>query len=143
MLDTYKHMALRGKQQQQQQQDHKSTPSNQQPHSISRADESSSSRESTSHNQQQIGEEEGSKASSSSEYGPYGRQCPPDTIELGRATWMFLHTMAAYYPEEPSRAQQTLMRSVMDGVAEFYPCSFCRAHLQDQVRVCLIFCQAL
>jgi len=86
--------------------------------------------------QHQQPEEAGPSGAGSSIYGPYGRQCPPDTQELGRATWTFLHTMAAYYPEAPSRTQQTLMRNVLDGVAEFYPCSFCRAHLQNQVRSC-------
>lgn len=127
MLDTYKHMALQGKQKEQEQQEHT-------------ADTQQHSTESTgrggTHSQQQhtVIEDDAGAGSTSSAYGPYGRQCPPDTQELGRATWTFLHTMAAYYPEEPSRTQQTLMRNVMEGVAEFYPCSFCRAHLQDQVR---------
>ena len=66
---------------------------------------------------------------------PGGRtaECPPDTGQLGRATWTFLHTWAAYYPEEPTRSQQSLARSMVEGLAEFYPCHFCRAHLQEQV----------
>jgi len=59
--------------------------------------------------------------------------CPPDTSEIGNATWTFLHTMAAYYPEEPSNAQKSLMRSMMEGLAEFYPCSVCAEHLREQV----------
>lgn len=35
--------------------------------------------------------------------------CPPQTAELGRSTWTFLHTMAAYYPEEPSGASFLLI----------------------------------
>jgi hypothetical protein len=41
--------------------------------------------------------------------------------------------MAAYYPEEPTRAQKSLMRSMMEGLAEFYPCSVCAEHLREQV----------
>jgi len=60
--------------------------------------------------------------------------CPPGTKELGRSTWTFLHTMAAYYPEEPSGPQRSLMRSMMEGLAEFYPCHYCAAHLQQQIQ---------
>jgi FAD-linked sulfhydryl oxidase len=34
------------------------------------------------------------------------RECPPDSRELGSATWTFLHTMAAYYPETPTASEQ-------------------------------------
>jgi hypothetical protein len=29
--------------------------------------------------------------------------CPPDVLDLGRATWTLLHSVAAYYPIEPSQ----------------------------------------
>ncbi|EFJ39979.1 hypothetical protein VOLCADRAFT_108387 [Volvox carteri f. nagariensis] len=60
--------------------------------------------------------------------------CPPDTWQLGRATWTFLHSMAAAYPEQPSPRQQELMRYMMEGLAEFYPCEVCAEHLREQVR---------
>lgn len=56
--------------------------------------------------------------------------CPPDTWELGRATWTFLHSVAAGYPESPSERQQGLMRGMVEGLAEFYPCEVCREHLR-------------
>eukprot|EP00198_Chlamydomonas_reinhardtii_P003413 XP_001692749.1 sulfhydryl oxidase [Chlamydomonas reinhardtii] len=59
--------------------------------------------------------------------------CPPDTWELGRATWTFLHSVAAGYPESPSERQQGLMRGMVEGLAEFYPCEVCREHLREQV----------
>jgi mitochondrial FAD-linked sulfhydryl oxidase len=55
--------------------------------------------------------------------------CPPDITELGRATWTWLHSVAAYYPDAPSAAQQASMAALIAGVGEFYPCSECRRHL--------------
>ncbi|KAL6758811.1 ERV/ALR sulfhydryl oxidase domain-containing protein [Haematococcus lacustris] len=63
-----------------------------------------------------------------------GLGCPPDTLQLGRASWTFLHSLAAYYPAEPSLSQRSLMRSMMEGLAEFYPCHYCAAHLQQQIQ---------
>ncbi|GIM07466.1 hypothetical protein Vretimale_11592 [Volvox reticuliferus] len=60
--------------------------------------------------------------------------CPPDTWQLGRATWTFLHSVAAHYPEHPSQRQQELMRGMMEGLAEFYPCEICAEHLREQVQ---------
>ena len=61
-------------------------------------------------------------------------ECPPNSEQIGRSTWTFLHTMAAYYPSEPSTSEQSLMRSFLDGVGEFYPCGHCRAHLREQMK---------
>jgi hypothetical protein len=60
--------------------------------------------------------------------------CPPNSLEIGRATWTFLHTTAAYYPNPPSSSQQSVMRSMMEGLAEFYPCHYCAAHLREQLK---------
>lgn len=51
--------------------------------------------------------------------------CPPDVEVLGRATWTFLHTLAANYPEKPSVLQQREMSSFMDTLGRFYPCWHC------------------
>ncbi|KAG2447963.1 hypothetical protein HYH02_006992 [Chlamydomonas schloesseri] len=64
---------------------------------------------------------------------PLAAPCPPDTWELGRATWTFLHSVAAAYPAAPSGRQQALMRGLVEGLAEFYPCEVCREHLREQV----------
>jgi len=60
--------------------------------------------------------------------------CPLDTEQLGRSTWSFLHTMAAYYPEKPTETQKQDMRNFIDLFAKFYPCYHCAADLQENVK---------
>ncbi|CAI2189928.1 6602_t:CDS:1 [Funneliformis geosporum] len=60
--------------------------------------------------------------------------CPPDSEQLGRATWTFLHTMAAYYPEVPSSEQQINMRNLLSGFSQFYPCWYCAEHLREEMK---------
>ncbi|XP_063229056.1 uncharacterized protein LOC134534508 [Bacillus rossius redtenbacheri] len=61
-------------------------------------------------------------------------QCPLDKDELGRNTWSFLHTMAAYYPDAPSPEQQTDVRQFFSAFSRLYPCSFCAEDLQEVCR---------
>ncbi|CAG8569698.1 14674_t:CDS:1 [Funneliformis mosseae] len=61
------------------------------------------------------------------------QDCPPDSEQLGRATWTFLHTMAAYYPEKPSSEQQISMRNLLSGFSQFYPCWYCAEHLREEM----------
>lgn len=60
-------------------------------------------------------------------------ECPPGKTELGRSTWTFLHTMAAYYPSKPSKTQQTDMLGLIKGLSQFYPCEECAHHLRDEI----------
>lgn len=52
-------------------------------------------------------------------------ECPLTRKEVGRASWAFLHTLAAYYPEAPSRAHQEDMHAFVKSYARFYPCGYC------------------
>ncbi|KAJ7181002.1 ERV/ALR sulfhydryl oxidase domain-containing protein [Mycena filopes] len=52
-------------------------------------------------------------------------QCPPDKDELGRATWTFLHTAAAYYPVVPSPTQRSQMLALIHALPALYPCTPC------------------
>jgi FAD-linked sulfhydryl oxidase len=71
-------------------------------------------------------------ASSSSSSSPASAfPCPPDSAELGRSTWTFLHTMAAYYPDSPTLAERAGMRSFLNHFAKFYPCGYCAGHLRE------------
>ncbi len=46
--------------------------------------------------------------------------------ELGRAGWALLHTLAAYYPENPTPEEQRDMEKFMRAFIELYPCHMCR-----------------
>ncbi|KAF8329488.1 uncharacterized protein EI90DRAFT_2997228 [Cantharellus anzutake] len=60
--------------------------------------------------------------------------CPPDTETLGRATWTFLHTAAAYYPSEPSPVQRSHMLSLLKALPHTYPCPHCATHLAENIQ---------
>ncbi|KAI8871612.1 sulfhydryl oxidase, partial [Ramicandelaber brevisporus] len=61
------------------------------------------------------------------------RVCPPDSFELGRATWTFLHTMASHYPKVADDAKQTSMRRFLRSFSELYPCAPCAEHLRAEM----------
>ena len=61
------------------------------------------------------------------------RDCPPDTAQLGRSTWTFLHTTAAYYPLSASTEQQTQMRNLLSSLSILYPCSWCATDFQSDI----------
>lgn len=65
----------------------------------------------------------------------YEAECPPDREILGRATWTFLHTMAAYYPDQPSVQEQSTMKSLLSSFSQFYPCGHCAEHLRQEMKV--------
>ncbi|KII87476.1 hypothetical protein PLICRDRAFT_112574 [Plicaturopsis crispa FD-325 SS-3] len=60
--------------------------------------------------------------------------CPPDVEQLGRATWTFLHTTAAYYPERPSPTHRANMLTLLHALPVLYPCSHCASHLDENMR---------
>ena len=63
------------------------------------------------------------------------QECPPDSGELGRATWTFLHTMAAYYPETPTQEDKLEMNQMIKGLSKFYPCGYCAEHMRQDMKI--------
>jgi FAD-linked sulfhydryl oxidase len=59
---------------------------------------------------------------------------PTSKEDLGRATWTFLHTLAAQFPEHPTRQQQRDARQLIDSLTRIYPCADCAKHFQELVR---------
>ena len=56
---------------------------------------------------------------------------PPLSREsLGQATWAFLHTMAAVYPEQPSEVEQQSARQLLEALGWLYPCAVCAQHFR-------------
>jgi FAD-linked sulfhydryl oxidase len=51
--------------------------------------------------------------------------CPPNSSQLGKASWTLFHSMAAWYPDVPTERDQQLMMGFYDAVAQFYPCTWC------------------
>ncbi|KAF8889336.1 ERV/ALR sulfhydryl oxidase domain-containing protein [Infundibulicybe gibba] len=60
--------------------------------------------------------------------------CPPDVEQLGRATWTFLHTTAAYYPERPTPTQRANMLSLIRSLPMLYPCTHCASDFGDDMK---------
>lgn len=59
-------------------------------------------------------------------------ECPLDKDLLGRNTWSFLHTMAAYFPENPTLDQSHSMASFFTILSDFYPCHYCAEDLKTE-----------
>ncbi|XP_050210603.1 FAD-linked sulfhydryl oxidase ERV1 [Mercurialis annua] len=65
-----------------------------------------------------------------------GKSAAPVTKEeLGRATWTFLHTLAAQYPENPTRQQKKDVKELMGILSRMYPCKECADHFKEVLRV--------
>ena len=60
--------------------------------------------------------------------------CPPDVEQLGRATWTFLHTTAAYYPEKPTPSQRANMLMLLGSLPVLYPCGWCAKDFGESIQ---------
>lgn len=60
-------------------------------------------------------------------------ECPLDRAELGRSAWNFLHTLAAYYPENPTSEQKQHAMNLVQALAILYPCHYCASEFQETI----------
>ena len=60
-------------------------------------------------------------------------ECPVDREQLGQHTWALLHTVAAYFPEQPSDADCEHARRLVHGLAQLYPCAHCAEDFREEV----------
>ncbi|CAE6437389.1 unnamed protein product [Rhizoctonia solani] len=60
--------------------------------------------------------------------------CPADVEALGRATWTFLHTTAAYYPTQPTQQHQSSMLALLRSLPALYPCSHCASDFGRDIK---------
>ncbi|XP_055532897.1 FAD-linked sulfhydryl oxidase ALR [Wyeomyia smithii] len=60
--------------------------------------------------------------------------CPLDKERLGLYTWGLLHTMAAYFPDNPTSEEQTNVRQFFSAFARVYPCEYCSKDFQAELK---------
>jgi len=60
-------------------------------------------------------------------------ECPVDRDELGVHSWSLLHTLAAYFPDNPSAAEESYAHVLLVSLAQLYPCHICAKDFQSFV----------
>lgn len=60
-------------------------------------------------------------------------QCPLDKNELGQNTWSVLHTIAAYYPENPTEEEQQHAKALIVALSKLFPCSYCAVDFRKKI----------
>ncbi|KAG1459109.1 hypothetical protein G6F46_002516 [Rhizopus delemar] len=56
-----------------------------------------------------------------------------ERAQLGRATWKFLHTMMARYPEVPTKRERESLNDFMLLFSKLYPCGECAHHFNQLI----------
>ncbi|XP_066388533.1 FAD-linked sulfhydryl oxidase ERV1-like [Miscanthus floridulus] len=62
------------------------------------------------------------------------KEAPLTKEEVGRATWMLLHTIAAQFPDEPTRQQKRDAKELMHIISRLYPCKECADHFKEVLK---------
>ncbi|KAL6867635.1 hypothetical protein ACP4OV_015659 [Aristida adscensionis] len=62
------------------------------------------------------------------------KPAPLTKEEVGRATWMLLHTIAAQFPDGPTRQQKRDAKELMHIISRLYPCKECADHFKEVLK---------
>mmetsp|Transcript_14765 Transcript_14765/g.44610 ORF Transcript_14765/g.44610 Transcript_14765/m.44610 type:complete len:178 (+) Transcript_14765:270-803(+) len=84
--------------------------------------------------QQRIVSQSAAKESPSDGDAIYPDRVVMSKEELGRSTWTFLHSLAAQWPERPSKQQKKDAHSLVDVLTRIYPCAACAQHFGELVK---------
>lgn len=76
----------------------------------------------------------GHKSPKNSDYAQHEGNALVSREDVGRATWLFLHTLAAQYPERPTGQQKRDARELMNILSRLYPCAECASHFKQVIR---------
>ncbi|XP_075156994.1 evr1_Alr domain-containing protein Alr [Haematobia irritans] len=60
--------------------------------------------------------------------------CPLDKSRLGQSTWGLLHTMAAFYSDNPTDSQKSDVKTFFDVFSRLYPCEYCAKDFRKDLR---------
>ncbi|CCK70134.1 flavin-linked sulfhydryl oxidase KNAG_0D03880 [Huiozyma naganishii CBS 8797] len=63
----------------------------------------------------------------------YLKEDPPDVQKLGVASWDFLHSMAAKYPDQPTVTQEGEMKEFLKIFSHVYPCHWCAKDFEKYI----------
>ncbi|XP_017055388.1 FAD-linked sulfhydryl oxidase ALR isoform X2 [Drosophila ficusphila] len=61
--------------------------------------------------------------------------CPLDKVRLGISTWGLLHTMAAFYSDNPTDTEKRDMKTFFEVLSRLYPCEFCAKDFRTDLDV--------
>ncbi|KAH8287243.1 hypothetical protein KR054_004718 [Drosophila jambulina] len=61
--------------------------------------------------------------------------CPLDKVRLGISTWGLLHTMAAFYSDNPTDNEKRDMKNFFEVLSRLYPCEFCAKDFRTDLDV--------
>ncbi|KAG1342063.1 putative FAD-linked sulfhydryl oxidase ERV1 [Cocos nucifera] len=54
--------------------------------------------------------------------------------DIGRATWTLLHSIAAQFPDQPTRQQKRDAKELMAIISRLYPCKECADHFKEVLK---------